>query len=109
MRVRTLSLHCALALVALSGPVPASVRAQTPATAPAVAIGRMPLKDALAQYTAQTGLKFVYASQLVDGVQSPGAPAGLAPEARLRRLLEGTGLSYRFLSPSIITLIKAEK
>ena len=109
MRVRTLSLHCALALVALSGPVPASVRAQTPATAPAVAIGRMPLKDALAQYTAQTGLKFVYASQLVEGVQSPGAPAGLAPEARLRRLLEGTGLSYRFLSPSIITLIKAEK
>lgn len=68
----------------------------------------MPLKDALTQFTAQTGLKFVYASQLVDGVQSPGAPAGLAPEAKLRRLLEGTGLSYKYLSPSTFTLIKTQ-
>lgn len=112
MRVRILSLHCALAIAALGGLVPAAALAQSPGTglrsAPDAAIARMSLKDALAQFTQQTGLKFVYASQLVEGVQSPGAPAGLAPEARLRRLLEGTGLGYRYLSPGTITLIKAE-
>jgi len=112
MRVRNLSLHCALALAALSGLAPTSALAQSAGTAdrPAflAAIASMPLKRALGQFTAQTGLRFVYASQLVEGVQSPGAPAGLAADASLRRLLEGTGLSYRYLSATTITLLKAE-
>ena len=113
MRVRLLSLQCALAMAALSGLAPAAAIAQSPGIAnrPALstAIAPMPLKQALAKFTAQTGLKFVYASQLLAGVQSPGAPAGLSPEAALSRLLQGTGLTYRYLSANTITLTKAER
>lgn len=108
-----LSFHCAIAIAALSGPMAVSANAQAPSpdrtSLPAPAIEQMPLKDALARFTAQTGLRFVYASQLVQGVRSPGAPAGLGDEARLRRLLEGTGLTYRYLSPSTITLVREER
>jgi outer membrane receptor protein involved in Fe transport len=112
MRVRLLSLQCALAIATLSGLAPAAAIAQSPGSAnrPVLnaAIAPMPLKQALAKFTARTGLKFVYASQLLEGVQSPGAPAGLAPEETLRRLLRGTGLGYQYLSASTITLIKAD-
>lgn len=112
MRVRLLSLQCALAIATLSGLATAPAIAQSPGIAnrPVLnaAIPPLPLKQALAKFTAQTGLKFVYASQLLDGVQSPGAPAGLPPEETLRRILRGTGIGYRYLSASTITLIKAD-
>jgi outer membrane receptor protein involved in Fe transport len=57
-----------------------------------------PLAEALAAYARQTGLQLIYESELVRDLTSKGAPAGLAPNAALARLLEGTGLQFEFLN-----------
>lgn len=110
MRVRTLSVCCAMAVAAMGGwtaafPAAAQTTAVTGKTAPDAAIAAMPLEEALAQFTAQTGIKFAYASNVVAGRRSHDVPPGLAPEEKLRRLLEGTGLRYRYLSANTVTLM----
>src|SRR5215472_5261868 len=57
-----------------------------------------PLAEALAAYARQTGLQLIYESELVRDLTSKGAPAGLAPNAALARLLEGTDLQFEFLN-----------
>jgi len=52
-------------------------------------------------------LQIVYVSELVAGKQSPGAPAGLTTEQTLTRLLDGTGLTYKFLTDHTVSLHKS--
>jgi outer membrane receptor protein involved in Fe transport len=66
-----------------------------------------PLAAALSAYTAQTGLKLVYVSDIARGKSSKGAPAGLAPEAALARLLDGTGLQFEFLNERSVRIFAA--
>ena len=67
-----------------------------------------PLAEALAAYARQTGMQLVYESELVGGLGSEGAPAGLAPAAALARLLEGTGLRFEFLNERSVRILAAK-
>ena len=93
---------CAVAGI-LSTPV---IGAQMPAEL-AADIPPQPLADALAAYARQTHLQVVYVSGLVRGQTSDGASAGLPREAALIRLLDGTGLQYRFLNARTVRVLVA--
>lgn len=92
-----------LILAAMMGGA-ATTGAQTNATALPSAIPAAKLSDALDAFERQTGLQIVYVSTVADGVKSNGAPAGLSPEETLKRLLSGTGLSYRFINSATVTI-----
>lgn len=61
--------------------------------------------EALTEFAKKTGLQLVYPSELTEGLNTTGAK-GNTPEAVLEQLLEGTGLTYEYLNPSTVTLIK---
>lgn len=63
-----------------------------------------PLPTALASFGERVGLQVLYAAELARGVMSPGVSGSMTPEAALRRLLEGSGLAYRFAGPHTVTL-----
>ncbi len=68
------------------------------------AIAPMRLSDALSTFARNSGIQVVYVSTIADGLRTKGAPAGLEPDAALRALLDGTGLSYRFINPRTVTI-----
>ncbi len=61
-------------------------------------IPAQPLSQALTEFARQTGLQLIYVSQLVVDRRSQSVSADLSPPAALARLLQGTGLEYRFLN-----------
>ncbi|MCP3040465.1 TonB-dependent receptor [Xanthomonas euvesicatoria pv. allii] len=81
--------------------------AQTPPVA-VDAIPAQPLARALNTLSRQTGLQFVYAASVGGTQQSRGTTAGAAPEQALQQLLQGTGLRYRYLTPTTVTIEPAE-
>jgi hypothetical protein len=87
---RTLFLSIALALQVAAG-----TAAADPARAATQAIAAQPLDSALNALSRQTGLQFVYSTQVAGNPRSPGVQAGLSADAALARLLSGTGLRYR--------------
>jgi len=97
---KVLALHLALLL---GGAAPAVALAQASAAA-GQAIPSMPLAAALDRFSRQTGLQVVYDARLADARLSHAAPAGLPPQAQLQALLQGTGLDYRMLTPTTVTL-----
>ncbi|TCI09184.1 cyclic nucleotide-binding protein [Dyella soli] len=97
-----MALHIALVL---GVSLPFGVLAETPATPHTTAIAPMALSKALENFSHEAGMQVVYGSEIPDGVQSPGADAGLAPEQQLRQLLAGTGLTYRFVTPNMVTVV----
>jgi outer membrane receptor protein involved in Fe transport len=74
------------------------------ATAASAAIPAMPLQDALNAFARQSGLQIAYVSNIADNARTHGAPAGLSNEARLRALLDGSGLAYRFVNANTVTI-----
>jgi TonB-dependent receptor len=94
---RTLFLSIALALHA------GTAGAQTAPVA-VDAIPAQPLARALNTLSRQTGLQFVYAASVAGNPQTRGTRAGAAPEEALRQLLDGTGLRYRYLNPTTVTI-----
>jgi len=82
----------------------ASTAGANPATITNSSIAPMPLSRALNQFSQQTGLQLVYVSKLADGLKTAGAPSGLSPEATLRALLAGTGLHFRFINATTVTI-----
>lgn len=100
-----IALGIALALgsgAALAGTEPTVT---TKTTSPA--IPAMPLKQALTDFAQREHLQFVYVSQVADGVRTQGAPAGSSQRATLQALLRGTGLQFRYLNPSTVTIVPA--
>lgn len=93
----SLTLSLAMAL----GASPA-VQAQTPPQSVTVDIAAMPLGDALLQWAAQTRQRVFYAPEVVAGLRSPGLRMSGSPEQSLARLLQGTGVAYRWQGDSII-------
>ena len=61
--------------------------------------------NALINWSGQTGVQHIYLAGVVREQQSKGAPAGLAPEAALRRLLQGTGLSFESLNRRTVRIL----
>ncbi len=96
---RTLFLSIALALQVAAG-----TAAADPARAATQAIAAQPLDSALNALSRQTGLQFVYSAQVAGNPRSPGVQAGLSADAALARLLSGTGLRYRYLNATTVTI-----
>jgi TonB-dependent receptor len=67
------------------------------------AIPSQPLDRALNSLSRQTGLQFVYSAQ-AGNPQTRAIPAGLPPEQVLKQLLAGTGLRYRYLNATTVTI-----
>lgn len=72
-------------------------------------IGAQPLLPALQNFTEQSGIQIGYAGTLGDALSSPGVSGTLPPAEALSRLLTGTGLTYRFTSPTAVTLEPAPR
>jgi len=96
---RTLFLSIALALQ-----VTATTAAAEPTHVAAGAIAAQPLDMALNALSRQTGLQFVYNTQVAGNPRTPAVPAGLSADAALDRLLAGTGLRYRYLNATTVTI-----
>ena len=97
----TLSIALALQAATFMSPLHADPRT---AQGTENAIPPMPLTDALNAFARQSGLQIAYVSDIAENARSGGAPAGLPVEARLRKLLEGTGLGYRFVNANTVTI-----
>ncbi|HEY0199576.1 MAG TPA: TonB-dependent receptor [Rhodanobacter sp.] len=100
---KLLPLHVALLVGAT---LPALAIAQAPA-APLQeqAIGPMPLIQALDLLARRSNLQVVYHSDIAETVHSGGAAAGLTARQQLKQLLKGTGLDYRFVTPTTVTIV----
>jgi len=108
MRMRVLTMCCLASLfgAGVAAPVMAAPFQQSTSD---TAIPAMPLNKALNAFSQREHLQLVYVSKVADGVRTKGAPAGLSPEATLQKLLEGTGLGYRFLNAKTVTIYAASE
>jgi iron complex outermembrane receptor protein len=89
----------------LGGAIPSLALAQAAApVANSPAIPSLPLTQALDQLARSSGLQVVYAADVADSLRSNGAAAGLNAHQQLAQLLKGTGLSYRFVTPTTVTI-----
>jgi outer membrane receptor protein involved in Fe transport len=69
-------------------------------------IASQPLATALVEFAHQTGLHLLYVSQLAARRLSHDAPAGLSATDTLTQLLQGTGLSFQFLSSKTVRIFE---
>jgi outer membrane cobalamin receptor len=67
-------------------------------------IAAQPLAQALSEFATQTGLQFVYVSEIAATQGSKGAPRGLMSIDALQHLLEGTGLRFEFLNDRTVRI-----
>lgn len=100
----------------LLAPAPAPAPTQTPAQAQgpraaeaaiSFAIPAGPLPTALAAFGERSGLAVLYPADLARGRQAQAVSGAYTPEAALTRLLQGSGLTYRFTGANTLTLIEA--
>jgi iron complex outermembrane receptor protein len=83
--------------------VPTPAQAQT-AQQRTFAIRPQPLPSALTVFGQQTGLQVSVDAAAARGLTSPGATGTMTPAVALHRLLDGTGLSYRFTGASTVVI-----
>jgi outer membrane receptor protein involved in Fe transport len=69
-------------------------------------IPAMELNSALNVFAHNTGLQIVYFAKVADGMRAHGAPAHLSGEATLQKLLEGTGLTFRFINAGTVSIFR---
>ncbi|MDD1619975.1 MAG: TonB-dependent receptor [Methylococcaceae bacterium] len=96
-----------LGLVALS--VPLTGQAESPIVSSesrGFNIAPQPLYSALSALAEQSGVQFVYNSELVKGIDSPGVSGQYSLDGALKRLLAGSGIGYQFNSGNTVTLEK---
>ena len=74
------------------------------AVAGELAIAAQPLESALKAVGQRLRLQIVYVTEVVEGKRSPGAPGGLAATETLEKVLEGTGLTYKFLTDHTVSI-----
>ncbi|WP_158240597.1 secretin and TonB N-terminal domain-containing protein [Telmatospirillum siberiense] len=66
-----------------------------------------PLASALEQYSVVSGLQVVYDGTLAEGHESTPVKGNFSPEVALRILLDGTGLSPRYMATDGFVLVPA--
>jgi iron complex outermembrane receptor protein len=66
-----------------------------------------PLSSALNSFAETSGVQVSYPSQLAQGATSAGVTGKHTPDAALRTLLVGTGVSYKYTNSATITLVQA--
>lgn len=64
-----------------------------------------PLNQTLSRFIEQSGLFLAGTTAMTEGKQSPGVQGELTAEQALRRLLAGTGVTYRFTDADTVTLV----
>lgn len=69
-------------------------------------IPRQPLYSALNALAEQAKVQFIFTEEMVQGLSSPGVSGQLSTQEALKKVLEGSGLSYRVNSGNTITLEK---
>ncbi len=84
---------------------PATLAQAVEPAAPAGGIPAQPLAQALEAFATQTGLQLVYVSEVVRNQRSHAVPAGLGASESLTRMLEGTGLTFEYLTPRSIRIL----
>ncbi|WP_157064009.1 TonB-dependent receptor [Methylobacterium tarhaniae] len=89
---------------ALPGGKRAATAAETGDTV-ALSIPVGPLEPALVRFTEQAKVKLVYATDMTSTLTTTGVEGEFRPLEALGRLLDGTGLAYRSVSPSTVTLV----
>lgn len=71
-------------------------------------IPAQPLRSALHQLAQQAGMQLLYADAAAEGKTAPAVVGRYTPEQALQKLLEGTGLRYRFTGPQTVALQQEE-
>ena len=102
-------IQCALlasvATAALSAPAQAQQQAEAPPRAPVrIDVEAQDLDNALKDFARQSGADIVYSPDLVAGRTSRTVQGRLGVAQALERLLQGTGLRYREVSPNVFAL-----
>ncbi|MBR0662953.1 TonB-dependent siderophore receptor [Roseomonas hellenica] len=64
-----------------------------------------PLGTVLTAFGEAAGYRVLAATEAIGSRRSPGVSGRMAPEQALRRLLAGTGMTYRLTAPATVTLI----
>jgi len=103
--ITTLPLYLGLAVLS----VPLTGQAEKPTASSdsrSFNIAPQPLYSALSALAEQSGVQFVYNSELVKGLNSPGLSGEYSLEVALKRLLAGSGIAYRFNTGNTVTLEK---
>src|SRR5450432_1436401 len=67
-------------------------------------IAPQPVADALAEFARQTGLQVIYLTPIATQRTSAGALTGMSASDALTRLLDGTGLRFRFLNDRTVRI-----
>jgi iron complex outermembrane receptor protein len=93
-----------LAPISLAAAQEARPAAKQPTMIPAQRLG-----PALQQLARDRNVQLVYRSELVGDRQTGGATGELTFEEALSRLLEGTGLTFRYLDEKAITIVPLAK
>ncbi len=70
-------------------------------------IAAQPLDRAILNFSTQTGLQALFASDRLAGKTSPGARGQMTAEEALRTILKGSGLDYRFEDDETVRLVDA--
>ncbi|MBL8265607.1 TonB-dependent receptor plug domain-containing protein, partial [Steroidobacter sp.] len=98
-------LLCVLAGLGTTSP---AVLAQESSTAGVLKaeIAPQAVAEALTALARQSGLQIIYGTDIVQGLRSNGAPAGLSASETLERVLDGTGLTYEFLNDHTVTIVR---
>jgi len=121
-RLGKTGLAAGVAAVLAAGPVAASERGAAAEAAGGDGQGQLaqadetrtfdipaqPLDEALERLAEATDLQFAYTTADVEGRTSSAVQGEFAPQAALRRLLRGTGLTHRFTDAGTVTLSTAE-
>ena len=71
-----------------------------------ISIGIQPLSHALAELARQTGISVFAAGELTQGRRSASVSGSMAPEAALKIILQGSGLTYRRDSDSTYVVVR---
>jgi len=66
------------------------------------------LEEALDNYSKVTGIKTFYLNDLVAGKKSPGVQGIYSPEAAVKKILKGTGLTYQITAENTVVLKENE-
>ncbi|MBZ5762116.1 TonB-dependent siderophore receptor [Rhizobium sp. VS19-DR104.2] len=106
-----LRLLCSVLLVACVGFAPLSISTNAVAESGksyAFTISGQPLSAALVRYSSVTGIDVAFDGNLPANLRTSGISGNLPAEAALSRLLAGTGLTYRFTTPTTALLVNSK-
>ncbi|MBB3225884.1 iron complex outermembrane receptor protein [Luteibacter sp. Sphag1AF] len=97
-----LAVHIALA-IASAMTLPNLAMAASTTTA---GIAAMPLTQALDRFAHDTGMQVIYASDVAESIRSQGSPGGVSAQVQLEQLLRGTGLTFQFVTPTTVSIVR---